>query len=150
MSFSYTLPAASDRDKVRFLIADTVEDGYRVENEEIDFCLSESGSDSFFAAALCCDALSAQYSAKGRVSVGSLTVDHAQMSTDYSNRAKQLRDLAYNRPGTFGGPYVGGISQSDKDSNSDDPDWARTVVSVGFTDFRGTVYVDDRTWQTSF
>lgn len=146
MSFSYTLPPASDSDRVRFLIADTEEDGYKVEDEEIVMCLDQTGQDPFFAGAMVCEHLSAKYSSKGRKSVGALTIEYSQMAGDYQSRASALTNLGYNRPGTAGGPYVGGISKSDKDARSQDLDWVRTLVSIGFTDIRGSTYVNDYAW----
>jgi len=140
MAFSYTLPPASDRDRVRFLIADTTEDDHRVEDEEIDLTLAQTGSDIFFAAAMCCDFLSARFAAKGRRSVGALTIEYSQMASDYAARADSLREAGYNRPGTGAGVYVGGISKSDKDARKQDEDWEHTQVSIGFTDSKGTVY----------
>lgn len=143
MGFSYTLPPASNRDRVRFLIADTVEDDYKVEDEELDLCLSECSDDPYFAAAMACDFLSGKYAAKGRKSVGALSIEYSQMAGDYSARANSLRELGFNRPGSAAGVYVGGISKADKDSRSQDEDWERTQAAVGMDDFHGTIYINN-------
>jgi len=146
MGFTYTLPPASDLDRVRFLIGDTTEEDHRIEDEEIDLCRAETGSDPYFAGAMCCEFLAAKYSSKGRRSVGALTIEYSQMAADYGDRAKALRELAYNRPGQGGAPYVGGISKQDKKARADDEDWERVGIDIGFTDIKGTVYQNDYPW----
>ncbi|CAB4176328.1 hypothetical protein UFOVP978_24 [uncultured Caudovirales phage] len=146
MGFSYTLPPTSSLDTVRFLVGDTIEDDYRIEDEEITLCLSQSGSDEYFAAAMACEFIATKFSAKGRKSVGALTVEYSQMASDYNQRAATLRLQAFNRPGQAAAPYVGGISVADKEGNQQDDDWDRTAISLGFTDVKGTKYINDYPW----
>lgn len=148
MSFTYTLPPASNADRVRFLVGDITEDGHHLEDEEIALCLAETGDDPYFAGAMCCEFLAAKYSARGRKSVGSLSIDYSQMAGDYSSRASALRELAYNRPGQSAAPYTGGISKSDKKARQEDEDWEHTQVSIDFTNVRGSVYSTEYPWNS--
>ena len=93
MSFTYTLPPASDRDRIRFLIQDTDSATHRVEDEEIDMALVEN-SNRYFAAALICDALSVRYIARGKITVGRLSIENAQIGEGFASRGQALRRLA--------------------------------------------------------
>ena len=131
MGYSYTLPPASDRDIVRFLIQDTDEETHRVEDEEIDIALAENAN-RYFAAALVCDALSVRFISRGNITVGRLSIQNTQIGQDYASRGTTLRRLADMAGMT--GPEMLGSSLSEIDRVNQDTDRAPDHFHIGMHD----------------
>ena len=131
MSFSYTLPVASDRDIVRFLIQDTDSETHRVEDEEIDLALNENPN-RYFAAALICDALSIRYIARGKISVGRLSIENAQIGEGFASRGTALRRLADSA--ATAGPVALGQEQTEIALTDSDVDRVADYFSHGMHD----------------
>lgn len=85
MSWSYTGPASSNRDWVRFKVGDTQSRGYLLEDGEIDYLLSEASSREN-AVIPAVDAMIAKCSQR-------VTYSSGAESEDLGDRLKQLRQL---------------------------------------------------------
>lgn len=124
MTWSYlgapgTGDATARRDAVRFLIKDTDSSRQLVQDEEIDFLLSQNANNVWGAAADTCDKLAAR-EAQSK-SVGDLSI---------TGFGTMYRDLGYSyrmRLGSQLVPFAGGISVADKDARDQDTD--RTPAS---------------------
>lgn len=119
MAWSYlgepgTGDATARRDAVRFLVKDTDSTRQLVQDEEIDFLLSQNSNNVWGAAADTCDKLVAR-EAKSK-SVGDLSL------TGFGETYKALGNTYRMRLGSQLVPFAGGISVSDKQSRSQDTD----------------------------
>lgn len=91
MTFTYTGdPSVSDRDKVRFLIGDTISAEAHFQDEEIAWLITQWG-DVYTAARAGAEVLSGRFAAKANTSrsVGDLSV-----SESFTAQADQFRALA--------------------------------------------------------
>lgn len=115
MSFTYSgNPGASDLDQVRYLIQDTTSPGQQ-SDEEISWLLSEEGSPRA-AAVEACRTLARKYAKQpGSRSIGDVTVTYADLSKTYIALADQIAARAARSSVPI--PYLGGLSQGDKDAN---------------------------------
>ena len=80
MTFTYTGdPSVSNRDKVRFLIGDTISAEPHFQDEEIAWMLGEWGGDVYQASRAACEVLSGRYAHKAQVSksVGDLSISES-------------------------------------------------------------------------
>lgn len=80
MTFTYTgNPSQSDRDKIRFLIGDTISADAHFQDEEITWMLSEWSNDVYKAATAACEILAGRYAHKAQVSksVGDLSISES-------------------------------------------------------------------------
>lgn len=119
MTWTYTGPANSDSDAVRFLIGDTLSTDPLLSNEEVAWLLSERGG-VYPAAIQACETLAAKFAR-----MTDTVVDDVEVKA--SQRAKQFRELRADlqrRAALSGGalPYLGGQSISDKQAREDDTD----------------------------
>jgi hypothetical protein len=92
MAFTYTGdPAGSARDKVRFLIQDTVSADAHLQDEEIAYLLSVWGNNVFDAAIAAAEVISGSYAHKTNYSrsIGDLSI-----SESYGASAAEFRALA--------------------------------------------------------
>lgn len=92
MAWSYSgNPAASAKDKVRFLCGDTDTTNQQITDEEIAFLLTEWNSDAYMAAAFACEAIAGKYQSKADMSksVGDLSI-----STQYAGTARGFMERA--------------------------------------------------------
>lgn len=135
MTWSYNPILSTDRDQVRFLIGDTDTNDQLLQNEEIDFVLTEF-TDVYQAALMALDvgiaALSRQATSK---SVGPLSVSYASRIADMEKARKRIEVLAAKK-GAAPTPYAGGISLADKETDEDDTDIERQF-RVGMFDVPG-------------
>jgi hypothetical protein len=131
-------PASSDLDQTRFLIGDTDTTDQLVNNEEVNWALSQFSV--FVAAAELCDAIAAKFSRKVDKAVGDLKISFSKMSEQYAKKGKQLR----NR-GSFVGvsAYVGGISVSEKESVESNTDRVSPSFTRGMNDHDAISNPDD-------
>ena len=88
MSWTYDPAMASDRDKVRFRLGDTVEAGALLQDEEIDVLLADAGSvtNATIAGA---DALAMRFA-----SLAQSKTDDIGQSVNYGDRSARYRALA--------------------------------------------------------
>lgn len=133
MSFSYSGdPASSELDQVRFLLKDTDPADYLLEDEELNWLITEE-TDPYSAAAAACNVLATKYARKADMAVGDLRIMSSQRSKAYKLQAKELRQLALRNSGAPK-PYAGGTSVADKkldEDNTDVPERFR----IGIHDF---------------
>lgn len=102
-------------------------------DEEITFALAQVGSNNYEAAALVCDALAARYATfPTNESVGQLGLSWADRAQGFTERAKELRSMRLRIGGVS--PYVGGISQSDKRTDTQDTDRVPMAFEQGRDD----------------
>lgn len=131
MPFSYGGdPSKSDKDAVRFEIADTNPASPLLQDAEVEWCiLSETGQAAtaptaltmqqvLYASARCMEVLSGLFAAQADSQLGQLKVTYSAQAKNYTARAKQLRDRAVG----MSGPYAGGQSQSGKDALRENTD----------------------------
>lgn len=117
-SYDPTALATSQKDQVRFEIADTDESNQLLQDEEIVYALGVE-ADLWGAAARCCETLSRGFLRKADVQLG------RQLKIDYTKQAQQYTDMAKGLRGkSFGGalPYVGGRSKQEKIDRANDLD----------------------------
>jgi len=115
---SYDPSLSTNLDKIRFLIQDTDTTNYQLQDLEIAGMLSIYGSYKTTAVA-CCEVLAIKYGNSAELKVvGALRLSYADRAKKYMNLAKLLRSQVFK----FVAPYVGGISQTDKEINQTDSD----------------------------
>ena len=118
MAWSYISPLANDKDKVRFLVGDTNTSDQLVTDEEIEWALT---NDTIYsAAATVAESIGSKFARKADKTVDDLSISYSQISKAYMDKAKELRSKSNRR--SFVSPYLGGISQSEKESSRDDDD----------------------------
>lgn len=129
MTFSYSgNPADSPSDAVRYEIQDILNTNFLLQDEEISYSiLQESGTEPsggysaaqiLSAAAHCCETLVRRFSAQADTQVGTLRITYAKQAQNYLTMAQALRARAQGMQG----PYVGGLSRSEKQGILQDQD----------------------------
>src|SRR5688572_3442242 len=137
MTFTYDPGLATDRDRVRFLIGDTVAPAI-VQDEEITGILTMQ-SGVYSSAAAICRSLAARYSRLADIARDDVRKSQSQIAKAFADRA---RDLETQASSVVGGtlipvPYAGGISISDKDAQLDDTDRVVPIFTRDGDDFPG-------------
>lgn len=122
MSFSYTGPANSPSDAVRFTIGDTHPKTARLSDEEIAYLLAETGGDVNMAARRGVEAIIATLSSLCDQSVGSVSKSYSQMRDGWQATLALLKDRTVFRGGL---PLVGGISRTAERTAEQDRDLLR-------------------------
>jgi len=123
MAATYDSSLSTDKDKVRFLIQDTVVASAMLQDEEITFMLTEY-DDYHLASAACADVLSAKFASMAdKKTVGKLSITYTNRSKTYSDLAKQLRVQSVV-------PYAGGVDLTVSVDSDDTMAFGR-----GFMDF---------------
>ena len=118
MAATYDPTMTHTRDKVRFLIQDTIVASAILQDEEIDFMLTEYPNYKM-AAANCADVISSKMaSAAQERTIGNLKLVYADKAKKYAELANRLRMQASK----VVLPYAGGISKADKDTINQDTD----------------------------
>ena len=98
MSWTYTDPNTSDRDKIRFLIGDTDSTDPLLSDEEIAFTLAEAGGSVYQAGHDSCYAIAAKFSRMAQSkSVGDLSISYADRAAAYAAQAERLLELGARR-----------------------------------------------------
>lgn len=117
-------PSATSLAAVRFLIGDTNTLDQQLNDAEINFALSESGSNKYDAAIYCCDALAAKYSRDVNSQIESVREDATTRMNQYISLAARLKLRAESQAtdGGIGIPYVGGVTESGIDLVRSDTD----------------------------
>lgn len=112
-------PASSDKDQIRFLVSDTDINAQLVQDEEINWALSEYSNCATAASAVALS-IAAQYAKKVNFTISKdLRVSYKNQADFYSNLADDLTSRALF---VLAMPYAGGISVDDKESYENDLD----------------------------
>lgn len=125
-------PATSTTDAVRFEIQDTDPKAELLQDEEIDYALSQEGGsepsqgDILAAAARCLEVLSRRFAAQADTEEGSLRTTYSKMAITYSQRAVDLR----NRASGMNAPWTGGVSRSERRERQDNSDEIQPTFRV--------------------
>lgn len=131
-TYDVSLLATSSLMQVRRLIGDVIQGDQQFADEEINWQLSENGSNIYLTGAECCRLLATKYSRDVDLVEAELRKSYAQRSTAYSKRALEL-DQRANLVGG-GAPYAGGISISDKQSQESNADRVPPQFNIGMFD----------------
>lgn len=126
MTATYTGPANSDADAVRFLIGDTTVTDALLQDEEIAWLLTESGSVVNTAAASACEAIAARFARLADTQVDDVRVALSQRAKGYRQLAADLRTQV-TRAGVM--PYAGGISIAQKHTAEEDTDRVQPIFT---------------------
>lgn len=119
MVATYTSPANSAADAVRFLIGDTDTSDALLQDAEISWLLSENGNNTYSAAAHACETIAAKFSRLADTQVDDVRVSLSQRAKGYRSLAVELR----GRIALTGAiPFCGGISEAAKQTQQDDTD----------------------------
>lgn len=134
MSFNYAGdPSVSDVASIRFEIQDTDASAPLTQDEEIGWAvLAETGAapatpaslaltnpQGFFSAcARVLETLARLFAAQADTQVGQLKTTYSKQAQTYTQRAADLRSKA----ASFGAPYAGGMSLSEKESTAQNTD----------------------------
>ena len=131
-------PRDSDRDSVRFLVGDTDDTDQKVSDEEIAYLLTQNGN-VFKAAAMAARGISANYTVKVKEKkIGDLAITYADRAKSYIELAIRLEAQAADGSILALVPYAGGISVSDKATQTQDTDWDTPSFWRGQFDYPGS------------
>lgn len=141
MTWSYSGdPASSDTDAVRFLVGDTDTNDQLVENEEIDYALSQSTT-VYGAAALTCRAIAALFSRDVDTSLSGGEYSESQRAEHYRNLAERFDSMSQNAPLRSGAsapvPFVGGVRRTEMETVREDDNRVRPEFRRGMFDYHG-------------
>lgn len=123
-------PVEGPRNQVRFLIQDTNSSRKLVDDQEIDWLLTQEAN-VYMAAAAACDSLVAKGGMIKSKSVNDLAITYDVLF--YQTLAGNLR----GRGASGQVPFMGGVSVSDKAAQQADPDAVQPRVFRGFADNSG-------------
>jgi hypothetical protein len=135
-AFSNPAAAALARDTVRYHVGDTRADDPLVQDEEIAFALSAASNRPFLAAAIVCESLAAMFARLVDTTSGPQRVAMGSMYDRYDKAATRLRKQDEDATGidssgvVIVGPYVAGISRSERITDREDPDLIRPPFGV--------------------
>ena len=120
MAWSYSGdPSNSAKDTVRFLIGDTDNRDPLLQDAEITYFLSQHNNAPVNAAIRCCETIMAKFARLCDESVGQV---HLSLSQKYKS-FREMRDQLQQRLATGDAtPYAGGISVSDKETQTQNKD----------------------------
>lgn len=134
MAWTYSgNPSSSNLDAVRFKIGDTSINDPLLQDEEINYLLSESGGSVIHAAILACEAVAAKFSRQADTSNLELRVTASQRAQAYLRLAEQLKLEASK----LAGIVVGGRSKTEQVAAAQNPDAIQPAFKRGLHDFPG-------------
>lgn len=133
MTWSYSISdlAASQKDQVRFLIGDTYQSDPQLQDEEIQFQLTQRSS-VYGAAAECCRSLAAKFSRSVDQQSGTSKAAYSQLSKQYTVKAAEFEARAAAAGSAL--PYAGGISYLDKLQQEQNTDRVKPQFNIGMDD----------------
>lgn len=133
MTWTYNVSglAASQMMQVRFATGDTISTDPQLQDEEINFALTQKPS-VLGAAAYCCRALATKLAREADTVDKDLRDSMSQRSRAYMLLANQLDVLAGKA--TFPIVYAGGISVSDKKRAENNNDRVKPQFNIGMED----------------
>lgn len=140
MSYTYDPVLGANKDKVRYLVQDTDDKDWLITDEEINFALSQKGSNLYRAAALVCRTIAAQLGRQLTLVDPAMKLDANEQYEHYIELAKEYEKDGMRSGGV--GLFAGGISKSDRDARRDDSDRISPAFSV---DTNSTFGVNDQT-----
>lgn len=135
MRWTYDPAMASDRDKVRFRLGDTVEAAPLLQDEEIDVLLE--GSDVISATIACAESLAMHFA-----SLAQSKTDDIGQSVNYGDRSARYRALADRlraNASRLALPFAGGISHASKDAITANADRVAPAFTRELHDTSGSV-----------
>jgi hypothetical protein len=132
-------PSASDLDEVRFYCGDTNSARELLQNEEINFTITEH-SNLRLAAAVCCDAIAAKFAREADQKVGDISKSLSQVSKSYFALAEKLR----REVGKRAAPVFPAASKDWKQDQREDTDLVQPTFSVGLGDNLWVVQINDQ------
>lgn len=135
MAWSYNLASGNTRDTVRLLIGDTDSADPQLQDEEIDYFVTEQ-VDARLAAAACCRALSAKFTRQVDTTNLSLSVSASQRAQAYRDLAQELTEQAASSGGGAE-MFAGGLSIAGKEALDEDTDAVQPNFRVGQDDLPG-------------
>jgi hypothetical protein len=132
VTWSYSIGdlATSPKDQVRLLIGDTVTTDQQMQDEEIDYYLTQRAS-PYGAAAECCRTLQARFSRSVDQKGGDTDAKYSQLAKAYGIKAAEFEAKA-----AAGGslPFAGGIDIHQKQRQEADPDRVQPQFQIGMDD----------------
>ena len=123
--------ATSSLYQVRYLVGDIIDVEHLVDDEEINFALTQRPS-IYGAAAMVCRSLAAKFSRKVDTVDKDLRTTYSSQAIAYAKMAVNYETQASVRSG--GLPYAGGISVADKITNEQDPDRVPPSFTIDMDD----------------
>jgi hypothetical protein len=139
MSWSYSGdPSESNKDAVRFFVADTKSEEAFVTDEEVEWCLVQTSNDVYGATAMVARALSAYFSTLADEEIGPLKFKYAERAKNYDRLVSKYEKLVSSHT-QLSGISCGGIDISDKLSNRADSSLVQPIFVKGITDYVTTV-----------
>jgi hypothetical protein len=128
MSWTYSGdPSSSPKDAVRFEIPDTEEASPLLQDEEIEYALTQEGESVLAAAAHCCEQLARKLSLQADTAIGSVKANYKDAAKNMAARAEDLRKRASGRHA----PFAGGISRSEKEAREAETDRVVSPAKLG-------------------
>lgn len=150
MTWSYTgNPATSAIDAIRNLVGDTLATDQQLQNEEITWALGENGTglgtilspytdaQIYEAAVLCARMVRSRYVRRITKTIGDTKFDYTSLMKQYDALINDLVKQARRHSSPV--PYVGGISESDKDIDESNDDMVGPNFRIGMDDNPGTL-----------
>lgn len=116
-------PESSDRDKVRFLARDTTSGAMTLNDEEVDWLLTQEAN-VFMAAAAAVELIANRHVGIASKSVGGLSLSYSQASASEYARTLRLRGRSYQVP-TAGGISIAANEIDATDTDRPTPDFRR-------------------------
>lgn len=125
MAATYDPSLTTPKDKVRFLIQDTNIATAMLQDEEINFVLTDYPNYKL-AACVCAETLSLKFASMPQEKkIGNLSLTYGDRAKKYSDLANKLRAQASK----VLLPYAGGISKADKNITNNDDDRVKPTFS---------------------
>ena len=134
MAWTYDVSdiATSALDQVRFMVGDTLASDPQLQDEEINYVMSQRAT-VFGAAADCCRALASKYSRSADQKAGDTQVWYSQIAAAYALKAIQL-DAQAAQTGASVIPFAGGTSVTDFNNRAGDPNQMSPQFNIGMMD----------------
>jgi hypothetical protein len=135
VSFSYSAPPTVARDEVRLAVGDTNEDEPLLEDEELDYLLTVTGSSVRFAAVAACRAIAAKFSRRVDFSLGGNSFRFADQAKAYMALAEEIEtnglpseagQALYAIP-LFTGQSIGDKQRWAQDTDAEQPAFTRDL-----------------------
>ena len=140
MTWTYSgNPGASSKDAVRFYVGDTNDARELLQDEEIDFTLTEYTNERL-AASVCADAIAAKFSSASNQRIGDISKSLSDVSKAFRKLALDLRAQVGKRAA----PSFPAASQSWKQDQREDTDLVQPAFSVGQGDNPFAVQLNDQ------
>lgn len=123
MTATYDPNLTDDEDKVRLLTGDTDTSNPRFSDEEITAALAATGDSIYLACAYLFDGLAAKYALTASISVDGYSRQSGKFIDNFTKLANRFRAQAATQgAGGLGAPFVGGISESEIETQREDSD----------------------------